>query len=334
MSNISTSQYLNKTVLENDPFKAIDEEDVTTSVDTTDYYKFLKIHEAVTRSIEIISCFIAMGVCIFLIVIIFRFKKIRSSRTNIYILNSCVLYVIHTPLALMTFYADFGSIVLGQIYISVLILYMVFGFLLGLDWIIIAKQPEWSQFFDKYQKILMGIIYVGTIIEFVTLYWYALVHHLIRMCILVLVYVTICTGSIILNFVKKCIPLDAVSSVTSYAFSCSNTIVFSLLPLLVHQMFYYATDYSHFAFLTSFITETIFILHPVIVIYILARKSKQFRIAFHRSVRFLRKGYEEEELEDSDSDEAKVNGAQVNFTTNGRLDPRESIEPIFEVNLR
>lgn len=330
--NVTKNQLVNKTVLENDPFASIAEEDVQSVLNTTEFHNFLEIHEAITKSVAIMCCLISMAAYIFLAVTIFRFKKLRSSRINVCLLNTSILYAIHTPLALVAFYAEFATAVVAQAYVTVLTLYMLFAFLLGLEWLIIAKKAHLADVIINCHTWIIGGVYLGALAELIISFWYAQLHHMIRFQLLVFFYIIILLGSIILNITKHCLKIDDYR--LSYIFTCSNVMVFSILPLFVHHFLFFVFDYSYFIIITSFIPELCFILHPVFVVYILGKRNKHFRTAYCKSLNFLRNGYDGEELEESESDVMKINSTHVNFTPVAeQLDTTENVGPIYEVNL-
>lgn len=312
MANLSTSAYPKEILQENDIFVPISEEDLVGIQNKTNFEKYFEIHVIITLSFDFIACFIAISACIFLIATICRFCKLRS-RTNIYILNICVLFVIHTPMALLTFHGDFGSILLIQLYTTLLILYMFFGFLLGLEWLITAIQPHWSKFSDKYQVWIMGTIYVLALTEWFLTFLYAQKHHLMRLQLHFFVYIIVLIGSIVLNIIKQFSQKCYNFSTNSHIFTCSNIVVFSIFPLLIHHFLYMAVEYSFVIVLTSFIPELFFIFHPVIIVYVLGRSDKQFRMAFYKSFSILRHGYDGDNLDESEDNYVIGNNEKVNF---------------------
>lgn len=332
--NASNNHLVNKTILENDPFSSIAEEDVQSFFNTTEFYNFLEIHETITRSISIMCCLISVAACIFLALIIIRYKKLRSSRMNISLLNTFILYSIHTPLALVTFYAELATLLTAQTYITVLMLYMLFSFLLGVEWLIIARKPHLVDVIHKCYTWIVAGVYLGGATELVLSFWYAKEHHIVRLQLLVVFYFVILLAAIILNVTKCCLKIDDQSTKLSYFFTCSNIMVFSILPLFVHHFLFYAFEYSYFVVMTSFIPELCFILHPVLVVYILGKRNKHFRTAYCKSLNFLRYGYDGEELEESESDAMKINSTQVNFSPGTeQLDTTENLGALHEVNL-
>lgn len=329
MANISSLNVYSEEVLqENDLFVPISEEDLVGIQNKTNIEQYFEIHVIITVSFEFVCCFIAMSACIFLIVTICKFHKLRSTRTNIYILNIFVLFVIHMPMVLLTFHGDFSSILIVQLFITLLILYMFFGFLLGLDWLIISIKPHWSEFSKKCQIWVIGTIYAMAFIEWLFSLWYVKKHHLVRMQIHFIIYIFVLIATIILNIIKQFSQHCYDSSNNSYIFTCSNIIVFSILPLLIHHFLYFALEYAFVVLLISFIPELFFIIHPVIIVYLLGRNDKQFRMAYYKSFRLLRHGYDGDELDDSENSDLKVNNQQVIYK---KLD--DQFDLMEEVNL-
>lgn len=310
MDNISASVFPEEILQENDFFVPISEEDLVDMQNKTNIERYFEIHVIVTLSFDFIACFMAMSACIFLIATICRYCKLRS-RTNIYILNICVLFVIDTPMALLIFHGDFGSILIVQLYTTLLILYMFFGFLLGLEWLTIAIKPHWSRFFDKYQVCTIGTIYVLALTEWFLTFLYAKKHHLVRLQLQFFVYIIVLIGSIVLNIIKQFSQQCYNFSTNSHIFTCSNIVVFSIFPLLLHHFLYFAVEFSFVIVLTSFIPELFFIFHPVILVYVLCRSDKQFRMAYYKSFSVLRHGYDGDNLDESQDE--KGNNEKVNF---------------------
>lgn len=332
--NNSTTNSLKETILENDPFAPINEEDAIEIYNSTEFDTFLDVHRIVTESVEGVAIVISTFAYIFLVVTMLKSKQLKISRLNIYILNISILHIINSPFSILMFTGNFLTVAIIESYISVLILYMFLAFLLGLDWLITAKRPPCNAFFDKYQKKFLAVLYSLTFFEWIFTFWYSKTHHMVRSLLLFFFYILLLTGSVLLNVIKGCSKLDPNSASTSYAFFCFNVIVFSMIPLFVHHFLYYVVEFHLVIVLTAVVPIILFLLHPVFIVYSLGRRSRSFRIAFLRTIALLRRKSAPEELEESENDEP-ISSAQIRSnSTDEELVLTENSDVKYEIILR
>ncbi|CAH1154344.1 unnamed protein product [Phaedon cochleariae] len=293
---------LNETVFEDDPFAELDEAAIEQEELAASFAYII-----VTILVKLAVCLAAIAADIFLVIMICRFRKLRSIRMNMFILNATILSVVYllcTPLYFMLGHLLFNhnapTLFLWQTQNTLLILYNTFAICMAVCWFLTGYKPLLIKKYQKYSSHVFGTIYIAFIIEWIFAFIYSKNHHIARMSIFTVFYVIFLVLLVILNVLKTRVSMSSDCAKTSYCLNVANIIFFAYLPMF---LFHIAIRFisNDFMFYLEFIPELIALAHPVLIVYELGRKDKHFKTAYKKS--FER----QHEYEDDNLDEVSDN---------------------------
>lgn len=292
--NDTIKEYLNETVIENDVF-----EDILTKVNHYEPIQILEKYFIISEFIEFICNIVNMAAYIFLGLTIYRFIGIKS-RVNVYILHlvttSVVFTIFKVILNTVNLEIDLGSF-LEQSSTSVLLLYLIISLILALDWFMSGYKPHFMVKYNRYYKYVVAVLYGVILTEYFLTFIYSHMHHMIRMGISRIFYAAVIFCMIVLNIMKRCVTLESQSAKTAHAFSVSNVIIFSLIPVFIWHTIITFTDIDNYILVClSIIPEILWYNHPILVVIILGVQNKKFKMAYHKWFRPTVQSYEDEDL--------------------------------------
>ncbi|KAG5886635.1 hypothetical protein JTB14_000997 [Gonioctena quinquepunctata] len=289
---------------EDDPFTEVDE-DTLRAEDTAGNIVFYVIISLVKLAV----CLTGMAAEVFLLVVLYRFSRLRSIRLNKYILNLTILNIIYylvAPLYSISEHLVFkhynATIFLLQTQSTILILYIAFAIGLALDWYLSSCEPKFMSGYEYFHRYVFWGIYVAFVIEWIFAFIYAKNHHMIRMRIFSVFYVSFLILLVIINMLKYTLSMKGSTLKTSHALVTTNIIFFAYFPLFIyHLIISYVTKEEILAIVlfTEFIPNLLVLGHPIMVVYMLGRTDKFFKIAYEKS--FKRSPHEVDEGNDLDN---------------------------------
>lgn len=296
--NETVRGYLNETVIKNDVFQ-----DIVNQTSHSQIIEPLEQYYIISEFVEFISNIVNISAYLFLIITICRYKKLNT-RTNNYILHLAILNVIFTiaKVILNTISINTeGELVLEQASTSILLLYLIMSFILGLDWFISGYKPHFLEKYGPYYKHFLVLLYGIALTEYLLTFVYTHMHHMIRQGISKFFYTLIIILMIVLNVLKRCVILKSDSAKTAYAFTVANVIIFSLIPVFVWDTI--SSVSNNFVIVCiELIPEILWYNHPIIVVYVLGVQNKRFRMAYTKSFKKSVQSYDDEDFIEESED--------------------------------
>lgn len=246
-------------------------------------------HETATKYILFVWALCAVCISLFIVVLICRFKKLRT-RTNMYILNISILNIVHTiGMAMLFLLNNLTNHRVSEIslYIqtTVTLLYITFTWLLALDWFISGWQPNWIPKSQKFDYFLIAGVYLIFFLEWlIGIYIYYTHHIAYRLIIFLVIYNVILLLMLVFNILRGLVEFKKDVSKNEYAFTIASVIIFSFVPSLFHSyslvLFNSLMEkVGNFFFFTIFIPYLLWISHPIATFLILRHKDKNFKLA-------------------------------------------------------
>ncbi|XP_056643479.1 uncharacterized protein LOC130449575 [Diorhabda sublineata] len=300
----STLNFINETEYESDPFAA-----VPNDVLNGTYPKTISIVSYYLITINILKLILVLTVIItnaFLAIVILRFEKLRSVRSNMYILNLSILNIIYylcSPLFYIICHLfsahEETSIVILQTQSTLLTLYTTFAFVMAIDWFFTGSKLRIMKTFDKCYKFAIIGIYGIFFIEWIIAFIYSEVEHIARVATFTIFYIIYAVVLTVLNILKTRIILRSESKEIEYSLTVSNIIIYSFLPLLCFNMLYkVSTPYVYSILLIlELLPEVVEICHPILVVFMLGKLNKYFKMAYIKSFKRSLQNYQDEDLD-------------------------------------
>uniref|UniRef100_A0A6P7GQU9 Uncharacterized protein LOC114341020 isoform X1 n=1 Tax=Diabrotica virgifera virgifera TaxID=50390 RepID=A0A6P7GQU9_DIAVI len=309
MMNESTIDILNETEYESDQFASVPaiEGQFPKSLNGLGYYLLV---------ITIIKLFVVLAVLIiniFLVIVILRFRRLHAIRSNIYILNMSIMNIIFylcTPLFYIICHLvsahEQQSVLILQTQSTLLILYLTFAVAMSVDWILTVSKPQLMKRFEHRCKYLIFGIYILFFMEWIVAFIYSEVEHIARANSFTIFYVIYAAILTALNIFKNRVEIRHESKNTEYALTVGNIVVYSYLPrFFFHLLLLIPLDFLDKVLLfLEIIPDFIEIGHPIVVIYMLWRSNKYFKMAFSKSFKRSVQSYEDENLDLSENDQS------------------------------
>ncbi|KAJ8967487.1 hypothetical protein NQ314_002801 [Rhamnusium bicolor] len=318
--------YLNVSEFENDPFEVYDEDE---SSKHTIYTVDRGIH-VIDILIRILFSLVVVSADIYLICVINKFKRLKT-RTNMYILNCFILnilYIISMPLLYVFSY--FVRYYIFYPLNTFSVLYVTFALALSLDWFLSGYRPSSIQKYNKFYKYVFLGIYVVFITEgLVALTLSYLRHLVVRFYIFNVLYVISLIVVVTLNILRKKFNLTNGSFKTAYSLTVTNIMIFSYLPLLIIHIldiFIPRKNYTweYIIIYTEIIARYIVLCHPILVVYMLGKQNKYFKMAYKQSFKRYLKTYGDDNLDDGSEVENDIGNqtVKVNCLTENGQEPK------------
>lgn len=305
--NDTVREHLNGTVIENDVFQ-----DIVNQISHNQVIEPLEQYYIISEFVEFISNIVNISAYLFLIITICRYKRLNS-RTNTYILHLAILNVIFTIAKVILNTVNINSefeLVLEQASTSVLLLYLIMSFILGLDWFTSGYRPALLEKYAPYYKHFLAVLYGIVLTEYLLTFVYTHMHHMIRKGISKFFYTLIIISIIILNIMKRCVILKSESAKTAYAFNVSNIIIFSLMPVFIWDTISSGSD-NVILVCIELIPEILWYNHPILVVYILGVQNKCFKMAYSKSFKKSIQSYDDEDFIEESEDGYNANGRNI-----------------------
>ncbi|XP_072399534.1 uncharacterized protein [Diabrotica undecimpunctata] len=311
--NESTIDFINETEYESDPFANVPED-----VIEGQYPRSINAHGYYLMVITIIKLFLVLAVLIvniFLVIVILRFRRLHAIRSNIYILNMSILNIIYylcSPLFyiichLFSAYEQ-ASVLILQTQSTLLTLYTTFALTMGIDWFLMVSKPQLMKRFQQRYKYVIFAIYILFFIEWIVAFIYSEVEHIARANSFTIFYVIYAAILTVLNILKRRMEIRLESKNTEYAFIVSNIVIYCYLPIfLFHLLLLVPSAFVDKVLLyLEIIPEFIETGHPILVIYMLWRLNKYFKMAFSKSFTRSVQSYEDDNLDVSENDQRNL----------------------------
>ncbi|CAH1966691.1 unnamed protein product [Acanthoscelides obtectus] len=319
----TTEDYPTNLTIDDDPFG-----DDYTSV-SEDLFYYYYYYDVIVLILRLILCVLFVSASIFLAIVILRFKRLHT-RSNIYILHMCFLHVFVYTLPLLYFIiyvmirGHLHESAFFQTLSTTLSLYITIGFLLGVDWFVFARKPNWVGTYDRYFKYVLAFVYLIFILEWAVAFFYSRVYHLVvlRSLVFSIFYILYITVLIVLNILKRWLFLTSASKRTEYAFIVSNITLFSFLPLLIfhtiNEFTLHVSPYFNlFMHYLEPVPSTIALGHPILIVHLLGKENKYFRMAYSKMFKRSLRNYIDDNLDDSSD---RGNDSSANLITETRID--------------
>nr|CAH7724951.1 unnamed protein product [Callosobruchus chinensis] len=319
----ATEDYPTNLTIDDDPFG-----DDYTSV-SEDLFYYYYYYDVIVLILRLILCVFFVSASIFLAIVILRFKRLHT-RSNIYILHMCFLHVFVYTLPLLYFIiyvmikGHLHESAFFQTLSTTLSLYITIGFLLGVDWFVFTRKPNWLGTYEKYFKYVLACVYLVFILEWAIAFFYSRVYHLVvlRSLIFTIFYMVYITVLIVLNILKRWLFLTAASKRTEYAFIVSNITIFSFLPLLIfhtiNEFTFHVSPYLNlFMHYLEPIPSTIALGHPILIVHLLGKENKYFRMAYSKMFKRSLRNYIDDNLDNSSD---RGNDGNENLISDVRID--------------
>lgn len=183
-----------------------------------------------------------------------------------------------------------------------LMLYLILTFILTSDWFLYNSIPQRMQFYYKNWKILSFIVFaicfIELMIQCIICYKYEGYKHFFRVYVIIVVYLLNFSIVTFLNFFKN---RFLKNSRSSYVLTISNIIIYSFaLPgffFLVGKLLQRHIFISMIIFYLEIIPVALAIGHPVLVVYFLGKRNKNYKMAYNKLLRRTIQDYEQEDLD-------------------------------------
>lgn len=300
----STLNFINETEYESDPFAAVPD-DVLNGT----YPKTISVLSYYLITINILKLILVLTVIVanaFLVIVILRFERLKAVRSNMYILNLSILNIIYylcSPLFYIICHLfsahEEASIVILQTQSTLLTLYTTFALAMAIDWFLTGIKLHMMKTFDKCYKFAFIGIYGIFFIEWIIAFIYSEVEHVARAATFTIFYVVYAIILTILNILKTRMNFRSDSKEIEYSFTVSNIIIYSFLPLFCFHLFYkVSTPYMYSILLVlEILPEIVEICHPILVIFMLGRLNKYFKMAYNKSFKRSVQNYQDDNLD-------------------------------------
>nr|XP_023024216.1 uncharacterized protein LOC111512340 [Leptinotarsa decemlineata] len=316
---MDTIAFINRTEFEDDPFAEVDDTSVKADYDVGNVAFVLII-----SMIKLAICLASISADIFLLVVLFRFGRLWEVRINKYILNLAILNIIYYLAAPLFFifehlvYTDYvPTIFLLQTQTTILILYITFAIALAVDWYFSGYVPSLMYNYKIYYHYVFSGIYVVFVIEWIFAFIYAENHHMIRMSIFSVFYVTFLVLLVTINILKCRLSPKEDTTKTAHALTTANIIYAAFLPILIyHLIVRHSSNITVLTIVlyTEFIPSLLEIGHPILVVYMLGRMNKYFKMAYNKSFKRSTRNYGVEENLDDVSEVGGVRNNTIHVT--------------------
>lgn len=270
---------------------------------------------------------IAIVLNLFLSITILKFRRLRTIK-YIHLLHMSFINILYNICfivnnLLIGNYEEYMSVTIQLL----LTLYLIFVFLLGLDWIWSVHNPNLNSFYQQYYIYIHLALYTIFICKWIFIMCYYNTYMLI-VYVYPLLLITLLTSFIILNIVvtrKRIVANDT----PKYTWNIFR-VVFTLYGMLVFWLNVFpepSTAILLIMFLcVKFITILIWLLHPIFIVYTLGQFNPYFRIAYsHYLGRFS--GYSYDELQELNEEEL-----EENTTTELNNDSIKTMNVLFPVD--
>ncbi|XP_018568592.1 uncharacterized protein LOC108908896 [Anoplophora glabripennis] len=300
----------NHTEYVEDPFGDLDEEYLK-YFDREPVYLALSYVVLVTSIVKIILCLCVIVVDILLIYVITKFKRLQST-VNGYIKHYAIFNILYLAASSLVYITSTYFCLGFQIDYASLLFSFLFAFALGLDWLVMTFKPELGlKIKNGYKHLTLSIYILGCVKFLVGSGLCFTVHssfHVAESTTLTVIYISILLFLLVLD----CLNFRHRSSIrptkTVYSLTVANIIVLFWLPMFVYRIWHKIQTYEEVTELifwyTEFIPELISSSISIVILVVLVRANKNFRMAFakifKRSVRHY--SNEGENLDESDDE--------------------------------
>ncbi|CAH1115670.1 unnamed protein product [Psylliodes chrysocephalus] len=278
-----------------DPFEVIEESE------SDKYYRIMRQTSTFRNIMDIIKFFLCIGVIIidiYLIIIICRNKKLKETKTNKYVMHYAIFNIL-----------QFISLPFFEISVEIFGLWRFFSwhfyclgrqiedvYIVGMFLCCLALTSEWiitvyynsivKQFILKILDysilIIYGICSLFLLLNVIICYNLnyvitILLDGILYFCLVIFVLVCNCLKSKVKNPSNK----------KMYSLTIATVMILTWLPLYIYHFcegwFYRAYTFRLFIILTFFIPEYLAYGSPIIVIVLLAKLNKYYKVAFTKS---------------------------------------------------
>ncbi|CAH1115671.1 unnamed protein product [Psylliodes chrysocephalus] len=278
-----------------DPFEVIEESE------SDKYYRIMRQTSTFRNTMDIIKFFLCIGVIIidiYLIVIISRNKKLKETRTNKYVMHYAIFNILQ--FVSLPFF-EFTIEIFGLWRFFSWHVYCLFGqmqdvYIVGMFLCCLALTSEWI--ITVYYNPNVRRVILSKILNYSILFIYCICFQFwilnVILCYYSIYVITILLNSILyfclVIFVLVCnclkIKVKNPSNKKMYSLTIATVMILTWLPLYIYHFcagFFDAYTFRLFILLTFFIPEYLAYGSPIIVIVLLAKLNKYYKVAFTKT---------------------------------------------------
>lgn len=260
----------------------------------------------------VLECAIWIAVIVaeaFLIYVIFKYKKLQT-RLNYYILvcaiiklteiSTIILFEISYHFIEFEFLTDLFYFEY-DVSCTIIILYLIFTFGLTLDWFLTNTIPQKIEIYQRYWKkvfaMFLGLGMINIVFEGIICFvekWR--INSFTTYVLMALLFMNFLLVTFINIFKAKFIKNER----SNYVLIVSRIIVYSYFVAEIYRQLEYILYNHRFIELLliylEIITELIKNCHPILVVYFLGKRNKDFKIAYDQIFRRTIQDYDPEDL--------------------------------------
>ncbi|CAH1169391.1 unnamed protein product [Phyllotreta striolata] len=298
----------------------------------------LSTFQLVMDIIKFILCIVVVITDIYLIVVMMRNKRLRACKANKYVMNYAIFNLI--PFLALPFFAVILALLRSapfeswtifclekQVEDCCMIGAFLCSFALAFDWLItVYYNSKVNQIIIKIHTYSLHIIYALVIVLVVLYTLLCLSYDFFNVVFNTIIYVISLIFILICNYLKLKIPNP--TSKKMFSLNVATIMMLCWLPLsLYHFMgsfFHLSYTLSYLLLATYFIPEISSFCSPIIVVFLVIKLNKYYKVAFIQSCCCISNrnysGDDESFMEDDEDDKENVddltNNAEISLSVN------------------